>query len=289
SGAAAERIRAAGVPVEHVPTSSLLGRADLRRVCAHLRRVRPDVLHTHLDYADVLGGLSALRLGIPTVSTVHRAEILPGATRHAVAAVSSTVRRVAADRVIAVAEADRRHYLRTTLERPRRVVTIRNAVGRPAADVPAAAVRAELGIPADAFAIAMVSVMRPEKGHDVAVEAFARLRRRVPHAHLVVIGDGEQRPLVERAAAELGDGSIHVLGERMDVMRLLGAADVLIQPSRVEALPMALIEAMAAGLPVVATAVGGVPELVDGEVGALLGPEPRADELEDALARLAGD
>jgi glycosyltransferase involved in cell wall biosynthesis len=289
SGPAADRVRAAGIAVEHVPTSSMAGRDDLRRVHAHLRRVSPDLLHTHLDYADVMGGLSALHLGVPSVSTVHRAKILPGLHRRAVATAAAAVRRVAAGKVITVSEADRRHYLRTTLERPGRVVAIRNAVGRTAHAGAGRALRAELGLAPDAFVITMVSVMRPEKGHDVAVEAFREIRRRVPHAHLVVVGDGVQRGLVQAAADELGGGAIRLLGERDDVMRILDASDVLIQPSRAEGLPMALIEAVAAGVPVVATAVGGVPELVDDRIGVLLGPVPEAGPLADAVIGLARD
>jgi glycosyltransferase involved in cell wall biosynthesis len=289
SGPAADRVRRAGVEVVHVPTSSLLGRDDLRRVHAHLRRVQPDVLHTHLDYADVLGGLSALHLDLPTVSTVHRAQILPGLQRRVTATLAAGVRRLAADRVITVSEADREHYLRTAFERRGRVVAIRNAVGRPSVHADPAAIRAELGLPADAFLVTMVSVMRPEKGHDVAVDAFREIRRRVPRAHLLVVGDGEQRGLVQAAADELGEGAIRLLGERMDVMRILDASDVFVQPSRAEGLPMALIEAIAAGLPVVATAVGGVPELVDDRIGVLLGPEPEAGPLAEAVIALADD
>lgn len=289
TGQAGFRAMEAGIPVTHIPTSTLLGRDDVRAVHAHLRRVRPDVLHTHLEYADVIGGIAAIRQGVPMVSTMHRAEIMPGFYNHALSAITNGVRRLAADRIIAISEADRDRFLRSPLERAGRVVAIRNAVGRKALPGAGRAIREELGIPSDAPVIAMLSVLRPEKGHDVAIEAFAAIREAVPEAVLMVVGEGSERPRIEAAAERFGPEALRVLGERSDVMAVLDAADVFIQPSRAEGLPMALIEAAAAGLPLVATAVGGMPELVDHHVGVLLGTTPEPAPLADAVVGLLRD
>lgn len=287
-GQAADRVRAAGVPVTHVPTSSLLGRRDIRTVRAHVAEVAPDLVHTHLDHADVLGGLAARRLGIPAVSTLHRVDIGPGLHRRAVRDVSALIRRRTADRIICVSDQDRRTLLRSRFERPRQVVSIRNAVGRERTPGAGRAIRAELGVADDAIVVTMVSVLRPEKGHDVALEAFADVRRRLPGAVLLIAGDGPEDAAVRATAAGLGD-AVRVLGERADVMELLDASDVFIQPSRFEGLPMALLEAASAGVPMVATAVGGIPELVSERVGVLLGPAPEAGPLADAIVHLGED
>ncbi|WP_051471519.1 glycosyltransferase family 4 protein [Patulibacter minatonensis] len=289
TGQAGFRAMEAGVPVTHVPTTSLVGRDDVRAVHRHLREVSPDLLHTHLEYADVIGGIAAMRQNIPMVSTMHRAEVMPGFYNHKVAAVTNAIRRLAADRIIAISEADRTRFLRSPFERAGRVVAIRNAIGRIARPGAGRAIREERGISPDAPVIAMLSVLRPEKGHDVAIEAFAAVREAVPDAVMMIAGDGGERPRLEEAERRFGPDAFHILGERSDVMEVLDAADVFIQPSRAEGLPMALIEAAAAGLPLIATAVGGMPELVDAEVGLLLGTTPEPAPLAAAIVELLGD
>jgi len=129
-----------------------------------------------------------------------------------------------------------------------------------------------------------------EKGMDVLVEAFALVRRCLPDADLVVVGDGAERAALERLASERGlTGAVSFLGLRDDVPALLGGFDVFVLPSRTEGLPMAILEAMSAGLPIVATAVGGVPEVIrHGRNGLLVRPEAPND-LADAIVRVACD
>ena len=134
-----------------------------------------------------------------------------------------------------------------------------------------------------------LAVIREGKGHAVAAQALARLRERHPRIRLLVAGDGPSRAEAERALEPLG-ASARMLGHRDDVMDLLDAADVLIHPSSIDAFPTALIEAMAASVPVVATDVGGIPEIVvAGQTGQLVGAPPDAAELADALEPLLAD
>ncbi len=135
----------------------------------------------------------------------------------------------------------------------------------------------------------MVSVLRRGKGHDVAASAIAGLTQRFPQLRLLVLGEGADRAEIEHALAPLDDRAI-LTGHRDDVLTVLDAVDVLIHPSSFDAFPTALLEAMAARVPVVATDVGGIPEIVvDGETGVLIPPPPTVAGLATALHPLLAD
>jgi glycosyltransferase involved in cell wall biosynthesis len=256
----------------------------------HVRGVAPDIVHTHLAYADLMGCLAARSLGIPAVSTVHVTEWEARTARErARRGLIATVRRRLAAEVVTVSEAAREALLAAGLDRPEHVRTIHNGVAAEPAPGAGAAIRAELGIAPGEVVVAQVAVIRPGKGHAAAAAAVALLRERHPELRLVVAGDGPARAEAERALVPLGEGGI-LLGHRSDVMAVLDSADVLVHPSDADAFPTALIEAMAASLPVVATRVGGIPEIVvDGETGALVPAPARADRLAAALEPLVAD
>jgi glycosyltransferase involved in cell wall biosynthesis len=237
-----------------------------------------------------MGGLAARSLGIPYVSTIHVTDWEATAARDRVrrGLIASVRRRLAAE-VVTVSDAARASLLAAGLDRPDHVRTIHNGVAAERARGAGSRIRGELGIGSDEVVAAQVSVLRPGKGHAVAAEAVARLRERHPKLRLVVAGDGPARAEAERALEALGGAGI-LLGHRPDVMEVLDAADVLIHPSEADAFPTAVIEAMAAGLPVAATRVGGIPEIVaDGETGALVPAPAVAAELAAALEPLVAD
>ncbi|MFP5502637.1 MAG: glycosyltransferase, partial [Candidatus Sericytochromatia bacterium] len=118
-----------------------------------------------------------------------------------------------------------------------------------------------------------VARLMPVKNHAMLIEAFARGLGGAPDAHLLLVGEGELRPALERQVAEAGlTGRIHLMGKRTDIPETLAAADAFVLASDWEGNPLSVLEAMAAGKPVVATAVGGVPELVTAETGRLVPP-----------------
>ena len=283
---AAARLRARGVEPVHVPASRFADPAAVGRLRAHLAARRPDVVHTHLQYSDLLGSLAARRAGIPAVSTIHVMEWSDSRDRLRQRVVSAVRRRCAA-KVICVSDAARAAFLDAGWDRAERVVTVRNGVvdersgGGPA-------LRAELGIGSGDVVVSMLAVLREGKGHEAAIEAVARLRERIPRLCLLIAGEGPERPVIEGLAAERGCAVL--AGHRDDVGAVLDASDVLLHPSRVDALPTALIEAMRAGVPVVATAVGGIPEIVeDGVQGALMRGAPTSERVEAALEQVLGD
>jgi glycosyltransferase involved in cell wall biosynthesis len=270
----------------------LLNRSDHRTVREHVAHVRPDLLHTHLGYADMLGGLAARPLRIPVVSTLHVMQwqrSIRDPRAFAKERLMSLVRRRYVDTVVAVSDAARRAYLETGWDTPERVVTVRNGIVAMPAPGAGAGIRGELGIAPDALVVAMVTVLREGKGHDVTCEAAAALRERFPDLRLVIAGDGPDREAIRRLAEPLGETAV-LTGHRNDVMALLDAVDVLVHPTHVDAFPTTLLEAMAAGVPVVATAVGGIPEIVDDGVSGVLVPAPPgAGEVAAALGALLAD
>jgi glycosyltransferase involved in cell wall biosynthesis len=287
---AAAALRARGVEPRLVGVRSLLGPADLLRVRRHVAAAAPDVLHTHLGYADLMGGVAARSLGLPCVATVHVMQRSEGARERVKDELMALARRRCAGRVICVSQAARRWYLDTGWDRPDRVLVVPNGVAAAGAErLGRDTTRAALGLGADDLVVAMVAVLRPGKGHDVAVAAMTTLRARLPRARLLILGDGPGRRAIARLAAPLGDAVV-LAGHRDDVPSVLAAADAVLHPTAHDAFPSALLEAMAAGLPAVATAVGGIPEIVrDGETGVLVPAPARAGDVAAALERLLGD
>lgn len=148
-------------------------------------------------------------------------------------------------------------------------------------------VRAELGIPSGAPLIGTAGRLEPAKGYDLLLQAVDRLRAGYPDLRCVIAGSGSLEQELKTAAQALGlDGRVIFTGFRTDIPRLLLAMDIFALPSRTEGIPYALLEASAAGLPVVASRVGGVPEIIcDGQAGLLVAPE-QVEALAAALDRL---
>jgi glycosyltransferase involved in cell wall biosynthesis len=255
----------------------------------HIANVSPDVVHTHLGYADVFGGLAARALGLAAVSTIHTMDWrrnLLDPRDYAKERVMSAVRRHCASTVVTVSDAARDAYLQTGWDRPEHVLTVHNGVAARLKRGAGAAVRSELTIHPEDLVVAMITVLRPGKGHDVAVRAVERLHGRFPRLKLLIVGEGPSRREVERLAASLGDSAV-LTGHREDVLALLDAADVLLHPTLVDAFPTVLLEAMAAEVPIIATAVGGIPEIVVPErTGLLVDAPPTAEKLVRALTPL---
>lgn len=234
----------------------------------------PDVIHSHLKHADLVAGYSARMLERPHVSTLHLVEqtsTVAGALKRWSAV---RMRERSASRVIAVSDAVRDWYLELADADPDSVVRIYNGVRRPdpVSDDDLARIRNELRIDDGRPVIACVSLMRPEKGHEDLLDAIARQRRR--DALYLLAGDGPRRPALEAQAAAIGLGPdrVRFLGFRDDVEALLAVSDMVVQPSREDALPTSLIQALAAGLPAVATTVGGIPEIITNDLGFLVPP-----------------
>jgi glycosyltransferase involved in cell wall biosynthesis len=280
---AAAPLVAAGRPPVNLELPGRPSLPALRAVRQHIASCQPALVHTHLGDADLLGSLAARSLGIPVLCTIHgmRWQRRDAWRRRLVG--------LCADRVIAVSNSARTEYLRRGWAREEQVVTIPNGSDLVTATGEGAAVRRELGLAPGDLVVAMVSALRPEKGHDVALGAVGALRGRFPNLRLLIVGAGDLEGELSRAAQASG-GAVVMAGLRSDVMRVLDAADVLLHPSRADAYPTTLLEAMAASVPVLASAVGGIPEIVShGDTGVLVSAPPQPGELARALGALLAD
>jgi glycosyltransferase involved in cell wall biosynthesis len=181
------------------------------------------------------------------------------------------------DGFIAVAHAHRRYLIEHERLPASKVYMVPNGVDaarfcpNPAARQ---AVRRGLHLQADAPVFGIVAALRPEKNHLLFLRAAQATRRLVPHAHFLIVGDGPQREQIERAVAAAGLGDcVTLLGARTDIPDLLAALDAFVLTSHIEANPVSILEAMATGVPVIATRVGSIPETVrEGETGYLVAP-----------------
>jgi glycosyltransferase involved in cell wall biosynthesis len=225
------------------------------------------------------------------VSTIHVAdwEAAPDLRERTKLRLAARARRHCASQVIAVSAAARTAYVARGWRTARPMLVVHNGIAADATPGAGSSVRRELGLSPHAVVLGMLSVLRPGKGHDDALTALEQLADVLPDLRLLVVGDGPLRDQLQQRAGHLGD-RVCFAGYRSDVMPVLDAVDMLLQPSSHDALPTAVIEALAAGVPVIGAAVGGIPELVDHHVtGLLVPPGSGAAGLADAVRLLASD
>ena len=260
------------------------------RLAVELRRERVALVHANDFHTNVLGTIAGRLAGVPVVVTrVDLGHVLDAPRRRALAVVSR-----AAARVIVNALAIRDACLADGVP-AERIALVRNGVDVAAFD---AAASRPGGAP-DGAVVQVANMHHPVKGHEDLLRAMAGVLREVPGARLLLVGDGARRPELERLARELGIAEhVTFAGHRRDVPSLLARSAVAISASHAEGISNAVLEAMAARLPVVATAVGGNPELVrDGVSGFLVPPRSPAGLArrivallgEAALARRMGE
>ena len=307
-GPTVRRLRRAGVQVEVIAEPDDVAAA--RSVAAHLSRRPPHVIHNHMYRAEVVGTRAALALsegGHPrpyVIGTVHSSRFRSAEDRMLLRALTPQM-----DRLIAVSRAiveKLRYEGRDTVP----IELIYNGVDLTKYDHQEACctLPEEYGFDEGTPLVGVVARLDPEKGHQTLLDAWSLVVERVPAARLLIIGEGSQREALERRADELGllgeecngdrcvgtrgarpGAKLVFTGRRDDVPAVTAALDVAVLPSYREAQGLALLEAMALRRPVVATRVGGIPEVVEDGVSGLLVPPGEAPALADAIVRLLTD
>jgi glycosyltransferase involved in cell wall biosynthesis len=293
-GPVADELRARGVRVEVLGLGILYaprGLAGLSRLARCLRRSRADVLHTYLVSANIYGTLAG-RLGrVPAVITSRRDT---GFSRNwRLRLFEEWLVNPLVDRVVAVSPAVADSARGERGLHADRIVTIENGVDV-AAQEPERGLREEArrswGLTAEDAAIGVVGHHSPIKGHADFLYAAALIVAADRRARFFLIGDGPLRPSLEALAGKLGIADRVVFtGARQDVPRLLAMLDVVVLPSHAEGMSNALLEAMAMGRPVVATAVGGNPDVVRDHVTGLLVPPRDPQALAAGVAEMLAD
>ena len=285
-------LRSDGFPVHVLHRRPGLDLGCVRRLSRLLRQERVDVIHAH-QYTPFFYATAArlLRARLPVMFTEHGRH-QPDYPRRKRMIYNRAVLRQA-DRVIGVGETVRQALIANEGIAPARTSVIYNGIDLAAFDartVDRASVRREIGVGPDDFVIAQVARLDYLKDHATAVRTIARVAEQNRQARLVIVGEGPLRGEIEQQIARAcGTEIVRMLGLRRDVGRILAAADAFLLTSVSEGIPLTVIEAMAAGLPVVSTAVGGVPEvIVDGETG-LLAPAGDDQDLAQALLILSAD
>lgn len=233
-------------------------KVDFRAVGKMMRIIREgafDVVHTHLSTSSLNGGLAARLVRLPVVSTVH--------------GMSGKLSFMFADHLIGVSQQVKTHLIRQGVA-PEKVSVVYNGIDLAAWTLDADAAREKLGLTAAGPVLGTVSRITAAKGIDDAIRVVAALLPEFPKLRYLLVGDGDAVESCRALARELGVlDAIQFAGYQADVRPYLAAMDLFLFPSRKEAMGIALVEAMSAGLATVATRVDGIPEVITADVGLL--------------------
>lgn len=295
-GRLAQELAAAGIPVT-IFEESAGAVSVVRSLVSHLSRHRPDILHSHRYKEHILGAFASKLSHNPiVVQTYHgleeRLRGWAGLKMSAYTALNTTVGKVAAHGFIGVS-AEIAHILQQRYPSGE-VRCIRNGVDldRVKPQKSRLEVRQQLGISPGAWIVGTVCRLTPIKGIEYLIRASAIVRehRKRQPVKLVIVGDGPLRSALEHLAREVdvADDTLF-LGARTDVYDLMATFDVLALPSLHEGIPMVVLEAMAVGVPVIASAVGGIPEIVKDGQEAVLVPAQDGNALAHAIDVLSSD
>ena len=288
AGPIGEEIRRTGVPFSVLGLTPGLSRPlDVLRLRDALQGLAPTIVHTFLLTGSLYGRFAAMMAGVPIVIGT---EVNIYEKKRALHARAERWLMAGTDAVIASAESVKDHYVTQVGADRDKVDVIYNAVdwAQLQTTMTRHEFRASIGVPPDVPAAGIIARLTEQKAHRVLFEAMTHAE--LASLHLIVVGDGELRDQLRSKAESLGiAGRVHFLGARRDLGNILSAIDIFAMPSYWEGLPLSMVLAMGAGLPVVASRVAGIPEVVKhAESGMLVDPGDSA-QLARALAMLVND
>jgi len=274
----ATELQKINIPVDTVLIRHLREVNGLKKIINYLQETNANLLHAQLEFATVFGGVAAKWLGIPAVATLHT---LPLQKKNLKLRLHDSLEnfflRNFFNPVISVSEETRIAYKHFAKIRDGKSCVIYNGIDlnlfTPNQQNRASILR-KFGIPPDAIVLITVAVLRELKGIQYMIQAMPAMVSAKPNVYYLIIGSGEHAQALQNEAKKSGVGE-HIIfaGARTDIPELMPAGDLFVLPTLTEALPTVLAEAMASGLPILASHVGGVPEMVqDGINGRLIPP-----------------
>jgi glycosyltransferase involved in cell wall biosynthesis len=284
-GPVGQELAAAGYPV--VSLGLDLRRTSFWGLVAGVRRLlkemQPDLLHTHLYHPNLYGRLAALGLGFPVVAAVHNSYTRVKFHRRLWNFLLARV----TDQVLVGSPQVWRDVRRYDRVPESRLALLPYGISLAELEVPLSREEARERLGVSGFVVGAVGRLVEQKGHAFLLEALPALTREIPDLTVLLVGEGQGGEALQRQAQDLGvEGEVRFLGTRRDLPEIFRALDLFVQPSRWEGLPLALLKAMGAGLPVVATRVSGAVEVIrDGVNGVLVAPG-RAEELARTILEL---
>jgi glycosyltransferase involved in cell wall biosynthesis len=248
----------------------------LFQIMALLRREKPSILHTHTSKAGILGRIAGRMARTRTIHTPH-GHLFYGYFGKGKEQLYVFLERLAArfcERIITISDDERREYLNREIGDKKRVVTIYNGIDMSKFPGNGMRVRKELGITQQAPVLGFVGRLEEVKGPHLFVEAARKIEAAAPHAHFLMIGDGTMREVLIQKTHDMPH--LHILGYREDIADCLDALDILLIPSLNDGFNLVAVESMASSKPIVATSVGGLPEVIgDGGILIRSGDIPR--------------
>ncbi len=287
------QLEAIGVPTYNLGVANEHDPRAIWRARRLIRQIRCDLVHTHLLRADLHGGTAARWAGVPTVVSTAYA-IGPYARqrrRRSDRLLDATCARLPTH-VVAVSHAVQRDCVERLGIPGDRISVIHTGIEPPEPMTPSAApeLREAWGVHPRQPTVLTVARLSYEKGIDVLIETAATLRRSHPQARILLVGDGPDRPAIEAKIRERGLSETMILGGFLaNIWPAYLAASVVCLPSHSEGMPNVLLEAMAVGRPIVATAVGGIPEAILSGDNGLLVPPGNPTAMAGAITRLLND
>ena len=282
-----------GIPVDLVQVSSLKNPINLFKLIAYFNKHQPDLIHTQLQFSDILGSIAAKIKRKPSVSTLHTLDDI--VDEHGSSfwrkKLNWLVLQKFCDQIITVSDKTKEHHIRAGKLSEDKIKTVYNGIQLSRFQGHSQSTLAEkkraLHINPDHNIITTIAVLREAKGIQYMINALPEILDQYPNTTYLIVGEGKYGGhLQDMIASRQLENHIVMAGHRTDIPDILAISDLFVLPSLGDALPTVLIEALAAGAPIIATDVGGIPEIIRHEKNGLLVPPADAKKLADACIQL---
>lgn len=288
----AKTIAEMGIPVDLLQIPNLRHPANLYKILRYFKKHKPHILHTQLEFSNSLGTFAARIYGIPSLCTLHTLDkVEKGNSTYWRHKLMRYILKKFSTRIIAVSESTRQHYIKSGALPEKKIITMYNGIDlAPFSDNinnDHKQIYDMLNIAKDSRILITVAVLREPKGIQNMLQAMPHIMHQFPNTVYLIVGDGSYAQHLKSLATQLGvQKNVRFTGFRNDVAKFLAISDIFVLPTLDDALPTVLIEAMAACKPLIASNVGGVPELLQDQINGLLVPPDNVDALASACIKL---